>query len=66
MNSRKRILTTATTHRMADVFPTIYTEFGKVVSNKMDRGGAYILVQFRAVRDPSPGGDGCIVREEMP
>ena len=66
MNSRKDIQTVVTTHRMADVFPTIDTELGKVVSNQMDRGGAYILVQFRAVRDSSPGGDGCAVRKEMP
>lgn len=41
MNSRTRILMTATTHRMADVFPTIDTELGKVVSNQMDRGGVH-------------------------
>ena len=39
MNSRKDIQTVVTTHRMADVFPTIDTELGKVVSNQMDRGG---------------------------
>lgn len=52
MNSRKRILTTATTHRMADVFPTIYTEFGKVVSNKMDRGGRTYSFNFELYATP--------------
>lgn len=41
MNSRKDMRTVATTHRMADVFPTIDTELGKVVSNQMDRGGVH-------------------------
>ena len=39
MNSQKDIQTVVTTHRMADVFPTIDTELGKVVSNQMDSGG---------------------------
>ena len=57
MNSRKDIQTVATTHRMADVFPTIDTGLGKVGSNQMDKVGAYILVKFRALRDPSPSSD---------
>lgn len=41
MNSRRDILTVATTHRMADVFPAIDTELGKVVSNQMVGGGVH-------------------------
>ena len=52
MNSRKRILTTATTHRMADVFPTIDTELGKVVSNQMDRGGRTYSFNFELYATP--------------
>lgn len=52
MNSRKRILTTATTHRTADVFPTIDTELGKVVSNQMDRGGRTYSFNFELYATP--------------
>lgn len=52
MNSRKDIQTVVTTHRMADVFPTIDTELGKVVSNQMDRGGRTYSFNFELYATP--------------
>lgn len=66
MNSRKRIRTVATKKQWpAAVAPTLRANNGTPFMGDQDyfsnRGGAYILVQFRAVRDPSTGGDGCAV-----
>ena len=52
MNSQKDIQTVVTTHRMADVFPTIDTELGKVVSNQMDRGGRTYSFNFELYATP--------------
>ena len=52
MNSQKDIQTVVTTHRMADVFPTIDTELGKVVSNQMDSGGRTYSFNFELYATP--------------
>ena len=48
------------------VMPTLSADEYKMTQAQKDHGGGTSCIQLRVVREPSWGGSGCALREEMP